>query len=936
MASLAVQMNALMRKNLTFQKRNLRTNIRLLAIPVLLCLLLVSLESAINHLTDGLKNTCECTHCRETSENEANCSSVCMLELVTMLSADTFPCPVSQPIEWPQLFSIPKPEFRATRRAHSRSLNNLELPDKSCRLKGNCPVTILITGTNKHLALSLGENLYGTKTFSGSIGILDPFTITSNYIIGTSTDLASTYYADPAFLDPMEPLFLVQQNCNPNMSFPLLMNVNGVSLLKDVECVQGLTLWRKDSSVINRELYSGFKNSNPKKEVNEFFAAYDFSNTNKNIFNVTFWHNETFDQDQKQLTRILRALNAASNSYLQFFRGANVKMLLEFVKEMPKGATPTKKLDASSSFGPPLFTWIIEMLLPIMLISLVYEKQKDLRMIMKMHSLGDHPYWIITYTYFLLISSVYMLIFVLFGSFLGLKIFTLNEYSVQFVFFFMYINLQIALAFFLSIFFSDVKTATVVGYIYVFASGLVSSMLLDEFLNENSNSGMLVLIQILPAFSLFRGLSELGEYSLRVENVGVHHAGWKYIANEKQGLLDVVVVMFVEWAVLLLVAFYFDQVLAIGSGVRKHPLWFIRRINSPRKGSTENHQPYFSVEMEKSDVAQEEERAEKLLKKPCDNNVIICSKLKKVYPRRDGNPEKFAVKGLSLTVSRGECFGMLGPNGAGKTSFIKMMTGLVPPSSGTATVRGLDISSDMDNVYCSMGVCPQYDLLWETLTGREHLLFYGRLKNLKGHELEEAVEESLRSVNLSDKGDTLTGNYSGGMKRRLSVAISLIGNPSAVYLDEPSTGLDPASRKYLWSAILSAKIDKAIILTTHSMEEAEALCDRVGIFVDGCLQCIGNPKELKQRFGGYYVFTMTTPSDQEGDVEKLVNRLSSKANKVYHLSGTQKFQLSKQDVKLADVFKEVESAKTKLSIHAWGLTDTTLEDVFIKVAKGLN
>ncbi|KAM0933470.1 putative ABC-type sulfate transporter [Dioscorea sansibarensis] len=917
-ASLAVQMNALMRKNLTFQKRNLRTNIRLLVIPVLLCLLLVGLQTFVNHVMVGLKNTCECRHCQETNQNEENCSHVCSVELFEVVSMDNFPCPIARPAKWPQLFSIPKLAFRATKRENSRTLNNLELPDESCRVTGNCPVSILITGFNRSLAQStnqskffivfswcntlgefhlifmfvigLGKNLYGTKAFSGPVDALDPFNVSSEYIIGTSTDLAFTYYADPAFVDPVEPLFLVQQNCNPNMSFPLLIKVDGcrISIIElflscgsEVECVEGLTLWRRDSSSINHEIYSGFKNSNPNKEINEYFAAYDFLNTNENNFNVTLWHNETSDDNKRSLSRILRALNAASNSYLQLFRGANVKMVLEFAKEMPKSASPMKALDVSASFGPSFFTWIIEMLLPVMLISLVYEKQNNLRMIMKMHSLSDHPYWIITYAYFLLISSLYISVFILFGSFLGLKIFTLNDYSVQFVFYFIYINLQIALAFFLSIFFSEVKTA---------AAG----------------------------------------------SIGVDRVGWRDIWVEKQGLLDVLLVMFGEWVVLLMIAFYLDQVLAIGSGVRKHPLWFMRRLNLQRKRSTEIQQPYFSVEVEKSDVAQEEEKVEKLLQRPCDNNIILCSKLKKVYPGRDGNPEKFAVKGLTLTVSRGECFGMLGPNGAGKTSFIKMMTGLIPPSSGTAFVRGLDISQDMDKVYCSMGVCPQHDLLWETLTGREHLLFYGRLKNLHGNGLEEAVKESLRSVNLSDKADTLSGKYSGGMKRRLSVAISLIGNPSAVYLDEPSTGLDPASRKYLRSALLNAKQNKAIILTTHSMEEAEALCDRVGIFVDGSLQCIGNPKELKQRYGGYFMFTITTPSDQEGEVEELVNRISSKASKVYHLAGTQKFQLSKEDVKLADVFKQVESAKKELSIQAWGLTDTTLEDVFIKVAKGSN
>lgn len=226
-------------------------------------------------------------------------------------------------------------------------------------------------------------------------------------------------------------------------------------------------------------------------------------------------------------------------------------------------------------------------------------------------------------------------------------------------------------------------------------------------------------------------------------------------------------------------------------------------------------------------------------------------------------------------------------------------------------------------------------LLWDTLTGREHLLFYGRLKNLKGATLHRAVEDSLKSLNLFNGGvaDKQAGRYSGGMKRRLSVAISLIGNPKVVYLDEPSTaGLDPASRNTLWTVVKNARKGRAIILTTHSMEEADYLCDRLGIFVDGSLQCVGNSTELKARYGGSYVFSITTSSDNEVEVENMVRCLCPNANRVYHLSGTQKFELPKHEVKIADVFQLVENAKSRFTVYAWGMADTTLEDVFIKVA----
>ncbi|KAF3322076.1 ABC transporter A family member 7-like isoform X4 [Carex littledalei] len=438
----------------------------------------------------------------------------------------------------------------------------------------------------------------------------------------------------------------------------------------------------------------------------------------------------------------------ASNAFLKFLKGAGVTMEFKFVKETPKVGTKFR-LDFSSLLGPLFFTWVVQLLFPVILTYLVYEKQQKLKIMMKIHGLTDGPYWLISYLYFLLLSAAYIIFFVIFGSLIGLNFFRLNDYSIQVVFYFIYINLQIAFAFLVASFFSTVNTAAVIGYIYVFGSGLLGTFLLQFFVED-------------PSFP-----SKIISQRELVENL--------------------------------------------------------------------------------------------VMEKNISNYPVISDNLRKVYPGRDGNPDKLAVEGLSLALPQGECFGMLGPNGAGKTSFIHMMTGLIKPTSGTAYVQGMDIRTDMDGIHTNMGVCPQHDLLWETLTGREHLLFYGRLKNLKGDALTKAVEESLKSVNLfyGGVGDKQVRTYSGGMKRRLSVAISLIGDPKVVYMDEPSTGLDPDSRNNLWNVVKRAKKDRAIILTTHSMEEAEVLCDRLGIFVDGSFQCLGNPKEEAHLYTnslGFFLF----------------------------------------------------------------------------------
>ncbi|CAD6342690.1 unnamed protein product [Miscanthus lutarioriparius] len=326
------------------------------------------------------------------------------------------------------------------------------------------------------------------------------------------------------------------------------------------------------------------------------------------------------------------------------------------------------------------------------------------------------------------------------------------------------------------------------------------------------------------------------------------------------------------------------------------------------------------------------EIVDRFLQQPDTSYSVIIDNIRKVYPPKDGNAEVVAVKGFSLSIQRGQCFG-LGSNGTGKTSLISMLTGFTKHTSNTAYIDGMDIRTDMSEIYTRIGVCPQFKLLWETLTGREHLMFYGRLKRLNGAALIEAAEQSLKELQIFDGGvaDTLVSQYSGGMKRRLSVAISLIGDPKVVYLDEPSTGLDPASRSALWNALKFAKKDKAIILTTHSMEEAEALCDRIGIAAYGRLRCTGTSKELEAKYGGTFVFTVTAAAGEDEAVERLVRSISPAAKRTYHIAGTQKFELPKQGVRIAEVFRAVEQAKRSLNIAAWGLVDTTLEDVFIKV-----
>ncbi|KAL1210258.1 ABC transporter A family member 3 [Cardamine amara subsp. amara] len=922
-ASFLTRANAILRKNLTYQKRNIWSNVRLIMIPFYLCIVLVCIQALVDsQVNKSVDYQCGCK-CIDKIGN-GKCEMVCGIEYSTR-DQGVF-CAIPKPQPWPPLILIPRPQARAF---------DSSFTDDSCRRKNTCPVTILFTGNNQSLGAIMSRNLLTRSFIMNSSDLL--FSLANN-VLATTYKGSATNYIDAGIVSDLS-IYNIQPRCPTMSNFSFSLGQSPLNFTKEMRCVQGLNLWRNSSIEVNDELFKGYQKGNSNGMVHEIVSGYDLLDTNKTNYNVNIWYNATYKgvsgNKPFKLVRVPRLVNLVSNAYLQYLKGPGTKMLFEFVKEMPKQETRLR-LDIASLIGPTFFTWVILLLLPVILTSLVYEKQQRLRIIMKMHGLGDGPYWVISYAYFLAISTLYIICLMIFGSAIGLKFFLLNDFTFQFIFYFLCINLQISIAFLVSSAFSKVETASVAAYLYVFGSGLLGTFLF-QFMLEGSSfpRHWIFVMELFPGFSLYRGLYEFSQNAYQGNLNGTNRMKWKDFSDTE--MAEVFYIIIVEWFIALIAAYYIDKI----SSSRKDPLCFLKNLNffknspSSQRPSLGKQISAVSVEMEKIDVIQENEKVEQLMLEPSTSYAIVCDNLKKVYPGRDGNPPKKAVRGLSLAVPSGECFGMLGPNGAGKTSFINMMTGLQKPTSGTGLVHGLDICNDMDKVYTSMGVCPQHDLLWETLTGRDHLLFYGRLKNLKGSDLNQAVEESLKSVNLFHGGvaDKPAGKYSGGMKRRLSVAISLIGSPKVVYMDEPSTGLDPASRMNLWTVIKRAKKNSAIILTTHSMEEAEFLCDRLGIFVDGRLQCIGNPKELKGRYGGFYVLTMTTASEHEKDVEMLVQDVSPNAKKIYHIAGTQKFEIPKEEVRISEVFQAVEKAKSNFKVFAWGLVNTTLEDVFIKVAK---
>ena len=246
--------------------------------------------------------------------------------------------------------------------------------------------------------------------------------------------------------------------------------------------------------------------------------------------------------------------------------------------------------------------------------------------------------------------------------------------------------------------------------------------------------------------------------------------------------------------------------------------------------------------------------------------ILEVEKLVKKY----GDHE--VVKGISFSVEEGEVFGLLGPNGAGKTQTISMLTGVIPPTDGTARIGGYDIHDDLNDVKKINGLVPQELALYPTLSARSNLNFFGSIYGLHGKELKERVSDVLHIVAMTDRADDVIDKYSGGMKRRINIAAGLVHQPRLLFLDEPTVGVDPQNRNHIFESVqrLNRERNMSIVYTSHYMEEVELLCNRVAIIDEGKIIALDTIKNLIATLGGGVIHIGLAQAD-----DALLEQLSS-------------------------------------------------------------
>uniref|UniRef100_A0A8C9K672 ATP binding cassette subfamily A member 10 n=1 Tax=Panthera tigris altaica TaxID=74533 RepID=A0A8C9K672_PANTA len=374
--------------------------------------------------------------------------------------------------------------------------------------------------------------------------------------------------------------------------------------------------------------------------------------------------------------------------------------------------------------------------------------------------------------------------------------------------------------------------------------------------------------------------------------------------------------------------------------MRKDPIF---RISSR---SRENHPNPEEPEEEDENVQAERARTANALTtlNPDEKPLIVASCLHKEYKEKKEHcfstrKKKIAIRNISFCVNKGEVLGLLGHNGAGKSTSIKMVTGDTKPTAGTVVLEGYRTSPRQpeDDTVKFLGYCPQENSLWPSLTGKDHVELYAAVKGMSKQEAALSTSRLVEAFKLQEQLKVPVKDLAQEVKRKLCFALSVLGDPSVVLLDEPSTGVDPEGQQQMWQAIqtIVKNTEKGVLLTTHSMAEAEAVCDRVAIMVSGKLRCIGSIQNLKSKFGKDYILEVKIKDPTQVEpVHMEILKLFPQAARQERYSSMMAYKLPVEAVRpLSQAFFKLEAVKQTFDLEEYSLSQSTLEQVFLELSK---
>ncbi|XP_035295132.1 ATP-binding cassette sub-family A member 12 isoform X3 [Cricetulus griseus] len=582
---------------------------------------------------------------------------------------------------------------------------------------------------------------------------------------------------------------------------------------------------------------------------------------------------------------------------------------------------------------------------------LVYEKDLRLHEYMKMMGVNSCSHffaWLIESVGFLLVTIAILIIILKFGNILPKT----NGF-ILFLYFSDYSFSVIAMSYLISVFFNNTNIAALIGsliYVIAFFPFIVLVTVEDE---------LSYVIKVFMSLLSPTAFSYASQYIARYEEQGV---GLQWENMYKSPVQDdttsfgwLCCLILADSFIYFFIAWYVRNVFPGTYGMAAPwyfpvlPSYWKERFGcSEVKREKSNGLMFTNIMMQNTNPSANKTSPDcafpsNIEPEPKDLQVgVALHGVTKIYG------SKTAVQNLNLNFYEGHITSLLGPNGAGKTTTISMLTGLFGASAGTIFVYGKDIKTDLNTVRKNMGVCMQHDVLFSYLTTKEHLLLYGSIKvpHWTKKQLHEEVKRTLKDTGLYSHRHKRVGTLSGGMKRKLSISIALIGGSRVVILDEPSTGVDPCSRRSIWDVISKNKTARTIILSTHHLDEAEVLSDRIAFLEQGGLRCCGSPFYLKEAFGDGYHLTLTKKKSPNLDTNAICDTVAVTAMIQSHLpeaylkediGGELVYVLPPFSTKVSGAYlsllRALDKGMGKLNIGCYGISDTTVEEVFLNLTK---
>lgn len=625
------------------------------------------------------------------------------------------------------------------------------------------------------------------------------------------------------------------------------------------------------------------------------------------------------------------------------------------------------------------FLFVIEHMMPLcMVISWVYsvamtiqhivaEKEHRLKEVMKTMGLNNAVHWVawfITGFVQLSISVTALTAILKYG-----QVLMHSHVLIIWLFLAVYAVATIMFCFLVSVLYSKAKLASACGGIIYFLSYVpyMYVAIREEVAHDKITAFEKCIASLMSTTAFGLGSKYFALYEVAGVGIQWHTFSQSPVEGDDFNLLLAVTMLMVDTVVYGVLTWYIEAVHPGMYGLPRPWYFPLQKSYWLGSGRTEAwewswpwaHTPRLSVMEEDQACAMESRHFEEtrgMEEEPTHLPLVVCvDKLTKVYK----NDKKMALNKLSLNLYENQVVSFLGHNGAGKTTTMSILTGLFPPTSGSATIYGHDIRTEMDEIRKNLGMCPQHNVLFDRLTVEEHLWFYSRLKSMAQEEIRKETDKMIEDLELSNKRHSLVQTLSGGMKRKLSVAIAFVGGSRAIILDEPTAGVDPYARRAIWDLILKYKPGRTILLSTHHMDEADLLGDRIAIISHGKLKCCGSPLFLKGAYGDGYRLTLvkqpaepgtsqepglaSSPSGcprlsscSEPQVSQFIRKHVASSLLVSDTSTELSYILPSEAVKkgaFERLFQQLEHSLDALHLSSFGLMDTTLEEVFLKVSE---